>query len=71
MWWTHSPKLTMAIADQRGGDERVGDDAPPDVHGDHRRDHAGAGSSMMYTSGCPKIQNRCCHSSGLPPAAAS
>ena len=22
----------------------------------------------MYTSGCPKIQNRCCHSSGSAPA---
>jgi len=22
----------------------------------------------MYTSGCPKIQNRCCHSSELPPS---
>jgi hypothetical protein len=25
--------------------------------------------SMMYTSGWPKIQNRCCHSSGSPPLA--
>ena len=25
----------------------------------------------MYTSGCPKIQNRCCHSSGSAPAAGS
>ena len=30
-----------------------------------------AGISMMYTSGCPKIQKRCCHSRGLPPAVAS
>ncbi len=28
------------------------------------------GSAMMYTSGCPKNQNRCCHSSA-PPLAAS
>ncbi|CAM5528277.1 hypothetical protein SGLAM104S_00950 [Streptomyces glaucescens] len=28
------------------------------------------GSAMMYTSGCPKNQNRCCHSSA-PPFAAS
>ena len=28
------------------------------------------GSAMMYTSGCPKNQNRFCHSSG-PPLAAS
>ena len=27
-----------------------------------------AGSTMMYTSGCPKIQKRCCHSSGSAPA---
>ncbi len=25
----------------------------------------------MYTSGCPNSQNRCCHSTGLPPAATS
>ena len=24
------------------------------------------GSAMMYTSGCPKNQNRCCHSSTPP-----
>ena len=28
------------------------------------------GSAMMYTSGCPKNQNRCCHSRA-PPLAAS
>ena len=28
-----------------------------------------AGSMRMYTSGCPKIQNRCCQSIGLAPAA--
>jgi hypothetical protein len=28
------------------------------------------GSAMMYTSGCPKNQNRCCHRIG-PPFAAS
>ena len=28
------------------------------------------GSAMMYTSGCPKNQNRCCHRIG-PPLAAS
>ena len=27
------------------------------------------GSTRMYTSGWPKIQNRCCHSSGSAPAA--
>jgi hypothetical protein len=26
-----------------------------------------AGNTMMYTSGCPKNQNRCCHKSGSPP----
>ena len=26
-----------------------------------------AGMKMMYTSGWPKNQNRCCHKSGLPP----
>src|SRR5579871_1408007 len=26
-----------------------------------------AGRKMMYTSGWPKIQNKCCHNSGLPP----
>ena len=26
-----------------------------------------AGRIMMYTSGCPKIQNRCSHSSGSAP----
>ena len=30
-----------------------------------------AGSTMMYTHGCPNIQNSCCHSNGLPPRAAS
>jgi hypothetical protein len=29
-----------------------------------------AGRKMMYTSGWPKNQNRCCHSSGSPPLAA-
>jgi hypothetical protein len=24
------------------------------------------GSTMMYTSGCPKNQNRCCQSTGEP-----
>ena len=24
------------------------------------------GNAMMYTSGCPKNQNRCCHSSTPP-----
>ncbi len=28
------------------------------------------GNAMMYTSGCPKNQNRCCHSIA-PPVAAS
>ena len=28
-----------------------------------------AGRMRMYTSGCPKIQKRCCHSSGSAPAA--
>ena len=28
-----------------------------------------AGKKMMYTSGWPKNQNRCCHSSGSPPRA--
>ena len=27
-----------------------------------------AGKIRMYTSGCPKIQNRCCHSNGSAPA---
>ena len=27
-----------------------------------------AGNTRMYTSGCPKSQNRCCHSSGSAPA---
>jgi len=27
-----------------------------------------AGSTIAYTHGCPKIQNRCCHSNGRPPA---
>src|SRR5680860_1200207 len=26
-----------------------------------------AGKTRMYTSGCPKIQNRCCHSNGSAP----
>src|SRR5246127_765205 len=26
-----------------------------------------AGKIAMYTSGCPKNQNRCCHKSGEPP----
>src|SRR2546430_4134726 len=26
------------------------------------------GRIAMYTSGCPKNQNRCCHNSGEPPA---
>jgi hypothetical protein len=30
-----------------------------------------AGSTTMYTSGCPKIQKRCCQRSGSPPFAAS
>ena len=25
------------------------------------------GRIMMYTSGCPKNQNRCCHNNGEPP----
>ena len=29
-----------------------------------------AGKIRMYTSGCPNNQNRCCHSTGSPPAAA-
>src|ERR1051325_9047761 len=29
-----------------------------------------AGMKMMYTSGCPKNQNRCCHSRLSPPSAA-
>ena len=29
------------------------------------------GRMMMYTSGCPKIQNRCCHSSGSAPSSGS
>jgi len=28
-----------------------------------------AGRKMMYTSGWPKNQNRCCHSTGSPPRA--
>src|SRR5579884_3297167 len=28
-----------------------------------------AGTKMMYTSGCPKNQKMCCHSSGSPPSA--
>ena len=27
-----------------------------------------AGSMMMYTSGWPRNQNRCCQSSGVPPS---
>ena len=30
-----------------------------------------AGMNWMYTSGWPKIQNRCCHSSELPPRSTS
>ena len=30
-----------------------------------------AGSATMYTSGCPKNQNRCWNSNGLPPRYAS
>jgi len=26
-----------------------------------------AGRIRMYTSGCPKTQNRCCQSTGSPP----
>ncbi len=29
------------------------------------------GSTMMYTSGCPKNQKRCCHNSAEPPPAGS
>ena len=29
------------------------------------------GSATMYTSGCPKNQNRCCHRIGEPPAVGS
>ena len=28
-----------------------------------------AGNIKIYTSGCPKTQNRCCHNTGLAPAA--
>jgi hypothetical protein len=30
-----------------------------------------AGRIMMYTSGCPNTQKRCCHRSGSPPLAGS
>ena len=29
------------------------------------------GKIRMYTSGCPKIQNKCCHNSGSAPDATS
>ena len=71
MWWAHTPKpmnATSSSASATSGNASI-----------VRRANVGmidvaipnAGSTMMYTSGWPKIQNRCCQSSGSPPCATS
>src|SRR5690348_9327645 len=67
MWWPHTKKprnpmprmaYTMALYPKIGLRENVESscDATPMP-----------GRMAMYTSGCPKNQNRCCHNSGDPP----
>ena len=63
-----------APADEADG--RAGEDhelvAEQRLAAEHRQHLADTmpklGKMRMYTSGCPKIQNRCCHSSGSAPA---
>src|SRR5690606_32131600 len=71
MWCTHSPKLRkpvpmMASTIQvypttgRRANTGISVDTTP-----------AAGRKMMYTSGWPNNQNKCCHSSGEPPSSTS
>ena len=71
MWCTHTPNpmnATSSSATATSGNAAI-----------IRRVNVGmievaipnAGSTMMYTSGWPKIQKRCCHRSGSPPWAMS
>ena len=67
MWWPHTmkPRNPMAMMENtiarypksglRANTGRISEISPI------------AGRIMMYTSGCPKNQNRCCQSSGSPP----
>ena len=65
----HAP-AHEADGDAREHHERVAEER---LAGEHREDlgHDARmpGRIRMYTSGWPKIQNRCCHSSGSAPAA--
>ena len=71
MWCAHTPKPTRPI------------DAPENTTNGYPnnglRENVGrtseiipkAGRINTYTSGCPKIQNKCCHNSGSAPCATS
>src|SRR5690348_5860892 len=67
MWCTHTPKPSTIV--------RIVANTTADCATSGRRQYTGnacetmliAGSTIAYTHGCPKIQNRCCHSNGCPP----
>ena len=71
MWWAHTPQPMKPIAapdrttigyPNRGLRLNTGSVSETTPN---------AGRIRMYTSGCPNIQNRCCHSNGSAPAVTS
>src|SRR5882757_3485306 len=69
MWWTHSPKDRKPIdmiEITASGYPTMPRRAPVSMM---VLAMPTAGKKMMYTSGCPKNQKRCCHRRASPPSA--
>ena len=68
MWWAHTPQPTKPMAAPEKTTNGYPNSGLREKTGSTSLTIPNDGRIRMYTSGCPKIQNRCCHSSGSAPA---
>ncbi len=69
MWCAHTPKPTKPIAAPENTTNGYPNSGLRENVGSTSDTMPNEGNTRMYTSGWPKIQNRCCHSSGSAPSA--
>ena len=68
MWWAHTPQPRKPMAMPENTMNGYPNSGLRENTGSTSETMPNDGRIRMYTSGCPKIQNRCCHSSGSAPA---
>ena len=67
MWWPHTRNPRKPIAHSASAIARYPNTGLREKFASTCETTPIPGRIAMYTSGCPKNQNRCCHSSGEPP----